>query len=153
MRLAAMRGVFGLSWREIPRALLEQSNMFRFFRKKRPTLKPEMIEPADVPISTTEAKRIYRDYLKAYDRDLDARGRAEAVQQFADFMKEREEEYKLAIANKKDGIKDTLSDIKTEILLVHVQNDVSDFIFRFLGSDKGGLLDRRRVPLLKVIIF
>jgi hypothetical protein len=86
--------------------------MFRFFRKKRPTLKPEMIEPADVPISTTEAKRIYRDYLKAYDRDLDARGRAEAVQQFAYLMKEREEEYTLAIANKKEGIKDTLSDIK-----------------------------------------
>jgi hypothetical protein len=48
---------------------------------------------------------------------------------------------------------DALPDIESEILLVHIQNNVSDFIFRFLGSDTERLLYRRRVSIVYVIII
>ena len=80
-------------------------------RRRVPILKVTDIEPVDAPISTVDAKKIYRQYMVAR-----ARGDREElrfwVETFADEMREEGESMRLEIADDKKTVADGKARIK-----------------------------------------
>ncbi|MFZ6006862.1 MAG: hypothetical protein ACOYU2_04300 [Nitrospirota bacterium] len=79
-----------------------------------PVLKPENLQPADAPISTTEAKRIFREWMLKIGY-LDKEEVADHVKYFADEIKEQDENFKIYIDEEKDDIEGSIDEEKAEI--------------------------------------
>lgn len=77
-------------------------------------LKPEMLEPADAPITTANAKKLFKQWmlLIAY---LDKQEVGDHVRYFADDMKEEESQLKSALKDAKEQFKDQIADSKSEV--------------------------------------
>lgn len=86
-------------------------------RKKTPILKESDIEPADAPVSTVEAKKIYRQYITAR-----AKGNREELRYwvdcFADEMREEGESNRVEIADTKETVsagKARIKELKSQV--------------------------------------
>lgn len=88
--------------------------------KTYPILTSEMLQPTDNKIGTTEAKRIYKDwmlkigYLSNKDK-LDKMELTDMVSGFADEMKSEEESLKEEAADEIRQVKDAVADLKEEL--------------------------------------
>ena len=86
--------------------------MFGLFKKKYPVLTNEMLEPVDSEISTTEAKKIYKQFMKQIGF-LEKDELADHASYLSDEIKENEQYLKDDIADKKSEIKDEKERLKT----------------------------------------
>ncbi len=84
-------------------------------KKVMPILKPENLQPVDAPISTTEAKKIFREWMLKIGY-LDKEEVADHVKYFADEMKEQDENFKIYIDEEKEDIEGSINDEKEEIM-------------------------------------
>lgn len=94
---------------------------FDLFKKKEPPiLKPEMLQPVDAPISTAEAKRIFKEWmlkighLSIKDK-LDKMELSDHVGYFVEELKQHEESLKLDIDDEKESVADSVKEEKEEI--------------------------------------
>lgn len=87
--------------------------MFGLFGKKKkyPLLKPEMIEPIDQPISTTDAKMIFKKYMKDIGY-LEKDELSEHASYLGDEIKEMEQCHKEDIKDSKEEIKEAKAKVK-----------------------------------------
>ena len=90
--------------------------MFDFFRKKKkyPLLTREMIEPANTPLSTTDAKKAYKSFMLQvgyFDKD-DKLGISDDVRYFAEEIKMHEGGLKEECAECKWYLSDYKKDLK-----------------------------------------
>jgi chromosome segregation ATPase len=94
---------------------------FDLFKKKEPPiLKPEMLQPVDAPISTAEAKRIFKDWMVKIghfsNKDkLDKMELSEHVGYFVEEMKQHEEALKFDIDDEKESVAESIREEKEEI--------------------------------------
>jgi len=92
--------------------------MFGFFKKKYPLLKEEMLTPVDEPISTTEAKRIFKQFMKDIgylekDELSDHAGYlAEEIKDHEQYLREELSDKKEDVAEAKRQIKELKSSLK-----------------------------------------
>lgn len=84
-----------------------------------PILKPEMFEPRDQPITTAQAKKLYKEFLtqvgyfKAHDYDRNEI--AYDVEQLVDAINEREESLKFERDNEVEQRKEALAEAKEDL--------------------------------------
>lgn len=97
---------------------------FDLFKKKTPPiLKPEMLQPTDVPIATAEAKRIFKEWmvrighLANKDR-LDKMELSEHVGYFVEEMKEHEQMLKDDFADTKAQVAEEIKELKTDLKIL-----------------------------------
>ena len=92
--------------------------MFGLFRKKSyPLLKNEMITPIDHPITTTEAKKLYKSYMKDIGF-LEKDELSENAAYFGEEIRDMEQTYKEDIKESKETIKEakvTIKEIKQQL--------------------------------------
>ena len=85
---------------------------FGLFKKKEPPiLKPEMLEPINAPISTAEAKKVYKDWMLKIGY-LDRQEVGDHVRYFADDMKGREEDLKEELNRAKEDAAFEVNELK-----------------------------------------
>ena len=85
--------------------------MFGFFKKKYPVLTADMFEPVDKEINTTEAKKLYKQYMKQIGY-LEKDELSDHASYLADEIKENEQYLKDDVADKKSEIKDEKDRLK-----------------------------------------
>lgn len=85
--------------------------MFRFFKKKYPLLKEEMLTPVDAPISTTDAKRLYKQFMKEIGF-LEKDELSDSVSYLAEEIKDTEQYLREECADKKEEIADAKRQLK-----------------------------------------
>ena len=85
--------------------------IFGLFKKKYPILTPENIEPVDAPISTAEAKRIFKAFMSQIGY-LERGELAEHAGYLADDIKEMTEAYREDLADLKSQIPELKAEIK-----------------------------------------
>lgn len=94
---------------------------FDLFKKKEPPiLKPEMLQPVDAPISTAEAKKIFKEWMvkigRLSDKDkLDKMELSHHVGYLVEDMKQHEEALRLDIDDEKESVAESIKDEKEEI--------------------------------------
>jgi septal ring factor EnvC (AmiA/AmiB activator) len=94
---------------------------FDLFKKKEPPiLKPEMLQPADAPISTADAKRILKEWMVKIghlsNKDkLDKMELTDHVGYFVEEMKQHEESLKFDIDDEKESVAESIKEEKEEI--------------------------------------
>jgi len=94
---------------------------FDLFKKKEPPiLKPEMLQPVDAPISTAEAKRIFKEWMVKIghlsNKDkLDKMELSDHVGYFVEDMKQHEEALKFDIDDEKESVAESIKEEKEEI--------------------------------------
>ncbi len=87
--------------------------MFGFFKKKCPLLKEEMLTPVDEPISTTEAKRIFKQFMKDIGY-LEKDELADHAGYLADEIKGHEQYLKEEVSDKKEEVAEFKRQIKEQ---------------------------------------
>lgn len=94
---------------------------FDLFKKKEPPiLKPEMLQPVDAPISTLEAKKIFKEWMVKIghlsNKDkLDKMELSDHVEYFVEEMKQHEEALKFDIDDEKESVAESIKEEKEEI--------------------------------------
>jgi len=84
-----------------------------FKRKEIPILKPEMLTPVDAPISTADAKRLFKAWMLKIGR-LDKQEIPDHVKYFADAMKDEEQGLKEFLDDEKRQVDEAIEERKTE---------------------------------------
>ena len=82
-----------------------------FGKKEPPILRAGMLEPVDAAISTTQAKRIFREWMLKIGH-LDKQEVGDHVGYFADAMKDHEECLKMESDHEKEMTKEEISEEK-----------------------------------------
>lgn len=94
---------------------------FDLFKKKEPPiLKPEMLQPVDAPISTAEAKRIFKEWMVNIGHlsnkdNIDKMELSDHVGYFVEDMKQHEEALKFDIDDEKEAVAESIREEKEEI--------------------------------------
>lgn len=90
--------------------------MFGLFKKKiPPILKPEMLQPADAPISLTDAKRIFGEWMLKIGHLSDKEEASEHVIYLVEAISERADELKEEYVSQKEIASETLRDLRLEL--------------------------------------
>ena len=98
--------------------------VFDWFKKKAPPplplLRADMIQPADKLLSTAEAKTLFGEWLVTIgqESDQDRSGRMElafAVDCFADAIKERHEDLRVALQEAREWEREETRELKAEL--------------------------------------
>lgn len=83
-------------------------------KSRYPIITPETFAPLGVPISTTDAKRLYREVMVAIGY-LDKGDTKRHVEYLAEAMKDRESDLRLALDDQKAYLQDTINDNKEQV--------------------------------------
>lgn len=83
-------------------------------KSRYPIITTETFAPLGVPISTTDAKRLYREVMVAIGY-LDKGDTKRHVEYLAEAMKDRESDLRLALDDQKAYLQDTINDNKEQV--------------------------------------
>lgn len=120
--------------------------MAGLFNKKKtyPLITPEMIQPIDEPVSTTDAKSIFKSYMSQIGY-LEKGELSEHARYFGEEIKERQDAYKEDIQDCKDTIKEQkekVRDLKKRLANCsddekeNVENEIEDAEEEILYEEK-----------------
>lgn len=99
--------------------------MFGLFKKQYPVLKPEMLEPVDAPITTTNAKKIYSQwmvkigYFDKFDASHDAAYFAEAMKEHEDYLRQELDYQRQEVKDAQEEYRSEVASLRSDIAEKH----------------------------------